>query len=190
MANIVEVRVTAFINDDWILFSATPTANIYFEGNNRGFTYWTENQANLFKMAQHAVVDFQNKSIKVFNAVGPTRQMTVYNATGQITYNEGQTDTSKMDYSTSFDTYGNAKIWLKGSSENPRVNLAPTIDWDYYVTVTPTGQVTITGKHDGYPNHEIYKRVNSGTPVEMYRFNKQTIASLYDPMEHSVSVVK
>ncbi|MCP1311353.1 DUF3238 domain-containing protein [Paenibacillus tyrfis] len=188
MANIVEVRVAAFIDDAWIHFTTNQSFHIYFEGNNRDFTYWTENQPHLFKMAQHAVVNFSNKTVNVYNAVGPTRQKTLNYITGDVTYQEGQTHTNDMNYNWSFNSDGTeARIWLRGSSENPRVNLAPTIDWDYNVTVKQNGEVTIQGYHDGYPNHEIYKRVDQGTPVEIYRFRKQTLLSLYAPMEHSIT---
>jgi hypothetical protein len=191
MANIVEVRVAAFINEDWIYFSSGQIADEYFEGNNRGFTYYTENQPQLIKMAQHAVVNFGSKTVNVYNAVGPTRKKTVHRTTGAVTYTNGQTDTSRMNSSWSFTSDGTqANIWLRGASANPQVNLSPDIDWDYNVTIKNNGEVTVQGYHDGYPNHEIYKRIDSGAPVGILNFNKETLASLFPPMEHSVLITK
>ncbi|KRF39832.1 DUF3238 domain-containing protein [Paenibacillus sp. Soil787] len=189
MANIVEVRVAAFIDNDWIFFSSNSSFHYYFEGNNRGFTYYTENQPSLFKMAQHAVVNFSSKTVQVYNAVGPTRQKSVNFVTGETTYQAGQTDTSKMNSNWSFNSAGTeASIWMRGASSNPQVNLSPDIDWDYNIKVKQNGEVSVQGYHDGYPNHEIYKRVDSGTPIEIYRFNKQTVLSLAAPMEHSMNI--
>jgi len=188
MANLVEVRVTAFIPDQWIYFSSNDYGQTHFEGNNRTFTYFTENQSKLYKMAQHVVVNFTNQTVKVFNDVGPTRERFT-SILGKETFKEGQTDTKKMSYTTTINS-NQATIYLRGAASNPNVNLAPDIDWEYNITVTKNGQVTVVGAHDGYPNHEMYKRVDQGTPVSIFQFNKQTLASLVAPMEHSVNISK
>ncbi|MCM3130661.1 MULTISPECIES: DUF3238 domain-containing protein [unclassified Paenibacillus] len=56
MANIVEVRLAAFIPQAWIDYMRTSEVVVQFNGNNRGFTYYTENQPELSKMTQHVVV--------------------------------------------------------------------------------------------------------------------------------------
>lgn len=192
MADSVIVRTTAFIDDAWILYkvSGYPNAEITeFEGNNRSFTYYTENQTKLFKMAQHAVVNFKNNTVNVYSDVGPTRKRVTTNNGATVTYTEGQTHNNDMTYSYSFNSDKTvATINLRGKSSNPLVGLAPDIDWEYTVTVNKNGTVKVVGKHDGYPCHEIYKRVDSNAPVTLHTLNKQTILSLGPPMEIDVNV--
>lgn len=188
MANIVEVRVACFIDDPWILFGtdAVSGRQTWFEGNSRGFTYFTENQLSLFKMAQHVVVNFGSQTVNVYNQVGPTRKKVTESNGTVVSLTAGSTNTNSMQYTTSINS-SEANIWLRGASANPQVNLSPDIDWDYNVKVKSNGEVTVQGHHDGYPNHEIYKRIDGGSPVTILNFNKQTLASLFPPMEHSIN---
>lgn len=192
MANIVEVRTTAFIDNDWLYFGtgANGITSYYYEGNNRSFTYYTLNDNSKFKMCHHVVVDFSAGTVKVFKDVGPTRMKETLTATGEaIGYTDGQASDEKMSHSYTINA-NEATIYLRGASANPLVKLSPDIDWEYNVKVKKDGTVTVTGYHDGFPCHEIWKRVDNGTPVALHKFNKQTVASLYPPMEINVNVTK
>ncbi|WP_268625133.1 DUF3238 domain-containing protein [Paenibacillus alvei] len=83
-----------------------------------------------------------------------------------------------------------ASFTLQGSAANPLNTDAPAIDWEYNVTVDNKGKVTVKGNHDGFLAHEIYRRVDKGTPVTIYthdpRVTGDTPISLFPPMERSV----
>ncbi|MEK3877858.1 DUF3238 domain-containing protein [Paenibacillus sp. FSL M7-0420] len=189
MANIVEVRTTAFIDDAWYLYGygANGVTTLYFEGNNRGFNYFTLDDNSKFKMCHHIAVDFGANTVKVFKDVGPTRSKEVLSATGQVVkYTSGQTHSNDMSHSYTISAT-EANIYLRGAAANPLVNFAPDIDWEYNVKVKKDGTVTVTGKHDGFPCHEIWKRVDNATPVALHLFTKQTHYSLAPPMEINVN---
>lgn len=49
----------------------------------------------------------------------------------------------------------------------------------------------MVGRHDGFPAHEIYKRIDNATAIRIYnhdpRLTGETPLSLFDPMEHEVN---
>jgi len=193
MANIVELRVAAFIPEEWLLVTADPYNNYYGEGNNRDFTYWTENQNKLFKMAQHIVINWNTSTIDVYKAVGPTRTKIENRATGKEYIKEYPLTSDKdITYKNTVLTPTTASLYIKGSAGNSALpELSPAIDWEYNISVDrKTGRVSFNGRHDGFPNHEIYKRIDKGTPVELYRFYKKTPGHLVDPMDVEVNFSK
>ncbi|MFD1957535.1 DUF3238 domain-containing protein [Paenibacillus thailandensis] len=192
MANIVEVRFAAFIPQAWIEFMRTTEVIIQYNGNNREFTYYTENQPEKSKMVQHIVCDFSQKAIKHYKSTGPTIERTIDIDTGEVLrefYDHAGTEGLTISDTSISSTQASFKI--RASVANPLNTDAPAIDWEYTVTVTSSGKVTVVGQHDGYPAHEIYKRVDSGTPVLIYKHDPrttgETVASLFPPMEHSVN---
>ncbi|WP_054955285.1 DUF3238 domain-containing protein [Paenibacillus dakarensis] len=192
MASIVEVRLAAFIPQAWIDYMRTSEVVVQFNGNNREFTYYTENQPELSKMTQHVVVDFNKKEIKHFKSVGSTIERTVDLETGEVLRQfTGHASSDGLTISNQSISSTSATFKLRASAANPLVSSAPAIDWEYTITVTNTGKVTVNGTHDGYPAHEIYKRVDYGTPTRIYthdpRVTGETPASLAPPMEHSVN---
>lgn len=191
MANIVEVRFAAFIPQAWIEFMRTSKVIIQYNGNNREFTYSTENQPELSKMAQHVVVDFGNKEIKHFKSTGSTIERTIDISTGKVLREfSGHAPSTGLTISNQKISSTSASFTLQGSAANPLNTDAPAIDWEYNVTVDNKGKVTVKGNHDGFPAHEIYKRVDKGTPVTIYthdpRVTGDTPISLFPPMERSV----
>ncbi|WP_373863984.1 DUF3238 domain-containing protein [Paenibacillus agaridevorans] len=50
------------------------------------------------------------------------------------------------------------------------------------------GTVSVTGKHDGFPCHEIWKKVDSNVPKALYTFQKTNLSALFGDMERSVNV--
>lgn len=192
MANIVELRFAAFIPQAWIEYMRTTAVIIQYNGNNREFTYNTENQPELSKIVQHIVCDFGNKEIKHFKSTGSTTERTIDIKTGEVlrTAND-HAGTDGLTMSSASITSTSATFKLKASVANPLNTDAPAIDWEYTVTVGSDGKVTVNGTHDGFPAYEIYKRINSGTPVTIYqhdpRVTGDTILSLFPPMEKSVS---
>ncbi|MCP3774860.1 DUF3238 domain-containing protein [Paenibacillus sp. MZ04-78.2] len=192
MANIMELRVAAFINEDWIHSHTDPYYHYFFEGNNRDFTYWTENDNKLIKQVQHIVINWNTSLINVYKAVGPTRMKTLDWRTGTETIQSFPlTSDQNITYNNTVLTPTSASLYIRGSSNNPAIPGSPPIDWEYNISVDRnSGQVTFIGQHDGYPNHEIYKRIDGETPVELYRFYKKTLGHLFDPMDINVNFTK
>ncbi|MGG4034927.1 DUF3238 domain-containing protein [Paenibacillus cisolokensis] len=175
MANIVEVRTTAFIPDDWIEFMRTTEVRILYKGNNRGFTYYTENQPDLWKLAQHLVVNFAEGSVKHYPGVGPTVERTVDIDTGEVIRpditGQASSDGIQMNYVAWASDKSYVNIHVKAAVNIPTFNPSPNIDWEYDFWVYRDGRVRVLGKHDAYPAHEIYKRVDSGTPVTLHQYD-------------------
>ena len=174
MANIVTVRTTAFIPEDWIQFMQTTEVEILYNGNNRGFNYFTENNAHLWKLAQHLVVDFPNGSVRHYKGVGPTTERTVDKDTGEVLREvSGQApDTGiQMNYVAWASDKSYVNIHVKAAVNIPTFNPSPNIDWEYDFWVYKDGRVRVLGKHDAYPAHEIWKRVDSGTPVSIHQYD-------------------
>ncbi|NKI20381.1 DUF3238 domain-containing protein [Paenibacillus dendritiformis] len=191
MAHLVEIRFAAFIPEAWIEHKRTANAIIQFNGNNRSFTYFTEEQPELSKMAQHIVVDFDNREIKHFGSTGPTIQRTIDINSGEVLQEVfGHASDSGLTISNESISSTSASFSIQGSAANPLNPDASPLDWEYDVTVDHTGKVTVKGRHDGFPAHEIYKRADKGNPVTIYthdpRVTGDTPLSLFPPMERIV----
>lgn len=177
MANTVEVRVTAFIPQDWIEFMRTSAVRILYNGNNRSFSYWTENNPHAFKLASHCVVNFVNKTVTHYKDVGPTIERTVDINTGQVIREDIKGQASKDGVKMTsylFDPLqGNwADIKLSADVAIPTFNPSPAINWNYTIRVNKNGTVSVQGTHDGYPAHEIWKRVDSSPyPVSIHQYH-------------------
>ncbi|MGG4343666.1 DUF3238 domain-containing protein [Paenibacillus lautus] len=183
MANVVQVRVTAFIPEDWIVFMQTSAVKILYNGNNRTFLWDTLNNPKLWKLCSHVNVNFTNKTINHFPGVGPTIERTVDRQTGEIIRpditGQASTDGVKMT-SSSFASNGDyADFKLRAAVNIPTFNPSPDIDWEYSVRVYKDGRVTVTGKHDKYPAHEVWKKVDDNYPLALHR---------YDPNDHGENV--
>lgn len=102
------------------------------------------------------------------------------------------TSDENITYKNTVLTPTTASLYIKGSAGNSALpELSPAIDWEYNISVDrKTGRVSFNGRHDGFPNHEIYKRIDKGTPVELYRFYKKTLGHLVDPMDAEVNFSK
>ncbi|GAB6991813.1 DUF3238 domain-containing protein [Paenibacillus pini] len=175
MANNVSVRITAFIPDEWITFMQTSAVKILYKGNNRGFKYETENEPDKWKLCSHINVNFLAKTVTHYAGVGPTTERTVDIKTNEILRpditGQASSDGVRMT-SSSFQANGDyADFTLKAAVNIPTFNPSPDIDWEYNVRVYKTGKVTVTGKHDAYPAHEVWKKVDSSTPVSLHTYN-------------------
>ncbi|MFD2115129.1 DUF3238 domain-containing protein [Paenibacillus yanchengensis] len=192
MANVVEVRLAAFIPQSWVTMYSTSKVLVQFNGNNREFTYFTVDQPELSKMVQHVAVNFNKKEIKHFKSIGSTIERTVDKVTGEVLreFTDTASDAGLVISNQSISNTS-ASFKLRGSAGNPLLSFADPIDWEYTVTVTNQGKVTVVGKHDGFPAHEIWKRVDNGTPVNIYKHDPRvtgdTPLALQGNMEISVN---
>lgn len=198
LANQVAVRVTAFIPDDWITFMQTSAVKILYNGNNRGFTYDTLNQPKKWKLVSHLNVNFTSKTVIHYPDVGPTIERTVDRETGEVIRPDisGQASSDGVECkSWSFASNGDyADIKLRAAVNIPTFNPSPNIDWEYDIRVFKDGKVTVTGKHDKYPAHEIWKKVDSSAPVSLHTYDprdhNETVYTGLLKFTHNVNVVK
>ncbi|RXZ79413.1 DUF3238 domain-containing protein [Paenibacillaceae bacterium] len=193
MASIVGVRFAAFIPQPYLEHHVEESSIvIQFNGNDREFTYYTEDEPEKSKMAQHIVCDFSNQVIHHYKSTGPTTETMSDNNTGEVlreAHGHAATDGLLLTDSSISDHQATFKVI--GCASNPLREEAPAIDWEYAVTVSNSGEVRVVGTQDGYPAHEIYKRVDGGTPVTIYQHDPRktgdTPAALLPPMEYSVN---
>lgn len=120
MAHVVEVRFAAFIPEAWTEHKRTENTIIQFNGNNRGFTYFTEEQPELSKMAQHIVVDFEKTEIKHFRSTGSTIERTVELSSGKVLQEVfGHASDSGLTISNESISSTSASFFIQGSAANP-----------------------------------------------------------------------
>jgi hypothetical protein len=78
------------------------------------------------------------------------------------------------------------KVTLAGSPADPLIVGAPHIDWNLTITIDMTNpkapMYSITGKHDDYPDHEIY--ING---VQVYFRHGTSILDLFGGGDVTVS---
>lgn len=109
------------------------------------------------------------------------------NSDGTKDYGKAGTDNIKLiDISTKSDKLSFRAI---GSAGNPLVDGAPAIDYDMKFEVDKNGLVCTSGRHDGFPNYEIYKQVDGNYPVPLltYDHGSKDAFSLFPPMDESFS---
>lgn len=75
---------------------------------------------------------------------------------------------------------------------NPLQWDAPTINYDFDVTVYSDGTVHVNGSHDGFPAYEIYKSINGGSSsytIDQYNpyDHGNDITALYPPEDVPLS---
>jgi len=197
MVNRVIVRTTTFIQDDWVwAYSYTDGAgnscDVYYKGDgkNRPFTYDTLNQ-DLWRTAQHIIVDFTNRTVTPYKGVGATTRKVVCTDGTTATEQRTESDTCISYYNETWST-SYVKFTMKVSCGNPFEDLAGKIDYTFDVWVWNTGDVHVEGIHDGFPMYEIHKKVDDNTAVEIYRHDYKVtgegLSSLYGSGEHTVNV--
>ncbi|ANY66737.1 hypothetical protein BBD42_09875 [Paenibacillus sp. BIHB 4019] len=176
MADQVAVRVTAFIPEAWIEFMRTSAVKILYKGNNRGFKYDTLNDLEAFKLCSHINVNFSNKTITHYPGVGPTVERTVDIKTGEVLRPDisGQASNDGVKCISKSFISNYAEIKLRAAVNIPTFNPSPDIDWEYTIRVYSDGKVSVTGTHDSYPAHEIWKKVDSSAPVSLHQYDPRT----------------
>lgn len=201
MANTVVVRVCTFIPEAWLYAysysdGGSLYCDVYYEGDNRGFDPNTASGAGYpnsgkFRTAQEIHVDFTTRTVTPYKNTGISHKKTVCNIGGE-SIEQAQASSTCISYSN--ETWGTDYVSfnLGVSCTNPFEPSAPSIDYQFTVTVRNTGVVTLQGTYDGFPNYEAYKKVDGGYWQTLFQHDHvatgETIASLAAPMEHSVNV--
>ena len=77
----------------------------------------------------------------------------------------------------------------KCTTGNPLILGAPKINYEFTLKVTRSGSVRITGKHDGFPAYEFWRKLGGKTTKQVWlhdpRITGDTVLSLGLPMEYT-----
>ena len=184
-ANEFTVSLSNFIPHDHVIGPPQSrcdfkTKQLYFRGDNRGFSAFAES----FRSRQTVIVaatletDLDANEIKdrtaPANLVGETRSYAP-NALADGIINASDDDAVLKDCHFLHEqrTASNrnmkvdvrrlsaqaVEVKLSGEVGNPLVNLAPTTDWAFTLTIDASASParwTLSGDHDGFPAYEIY----------------------------------
>ncbi|WP_188978649.1 DUF3238 domain-containing protein [Halocalculus aciditolerans] len=165
----VRVRYAVFIPDEWIEPRPVEEATVEFEGDDRGFTpyaAWTGRS----RVEAEATADFDRGEV-VFHADTGRSRKRVTDAAG-VTMDSGTADTTglalrNVEWAEDEET---VSFRLALSAGNPLVEEPATVDAEVDVTANRRGVVEVSGRHDGYPNHECYASVDFGVWEDAYRY--------------------
>jgi glucodextranase-like protein len=96
----------------------------------------------------------------------------------KLFHNSGFAGTGTFRFSTTRVGPHAVKVLLDGSPADPLIALSPHIDWTLEITIDTSNpdvpRYTITGTHDGFPDHEIY--INGR---QVYFFHGTDISALW-----------
>lgn len=191
MAFSAALKIRTFIAEDWVDFpSSLEYYRTEFQGDNRGFT---SSDNVTFRTKQYISFDYNGSNGFSYSAdtdTGTTHERTTYLGTGKSTIRSGKAD--KNTITQQLITRDANKIQIKCicSSKNPRVNFAPAIDYEFYVTLYSNGKIELTGNHDGFPCYEAYVRVNNGSWQTFYQKSQRYITDLAPPAEITANATK
>lgn len=188
--SVCEIKIKTFIP------SATlrhPVGVSKFDGDNRGFSY-----DGSYRTAHYIKIDLDDLEI-LTNMVATgqtcetTPEKTVLTEYGLETTPErrrcGQAGTDGIKLENIRTENGILHFTAVGAAGNPLVLGAPDIDYQIYVSVRKNGRVCITGGHDGFPNYEVWARVNYGTPENVYSYShgSNDAGALFPPMDQDIA---
>ncbi|WP_052516616.1 DUF3238 domain-containing protein [Paenibacillus popilliae] len=185
-----EIKIKVFIPEAKI---SNPLGPSTFDGDNRGFSY-----DGSYRIAQYIKVDLDDLDIVTNMAMtGTTCENVLKFYPTEVA--PSSVETQKKCKKASADKIKLEDIRIEndilhftaiGAASNPLVALAPDIDYKIYVSVRKNGRVCVTGSHDGFPNYEVWKRVNYGTPINIYSYNHGTESAwaLGPPMDKDIAV--
>lgn len=184
----LELRIRTFIPHDKLFFQKTSGGgtSIYYGGDNRN-----EKWEGSYRTSQRFVIDTSKKDYAVtsYKDTGVTEQLLYLNGVLRKT-NRKKAPTTGITYTKRIvndDLYLDCKV----NSSIPFVPLAPAINYEFTIKVTRPGSVRITGKHDGFPAYEFWRKLDGKSPQLVYlhdpRKTGHTIKSLYPGLDVSVN---
>ena len=187
---VLELRLKTFIPMAKVHYAETPSSQIYFGGDNRNASW-----DGSYRTYQKFTIDTgpTDYSVSYYEDTGTTYRYT-YDLFGNlIGTSSGKAPLSDLSY-TKRISGGNLYLDCRVSSSNPLVAGAPAIDYEFTVRVNRTGGVQLTGKHDGFPAYEFWRKKSGGSAELIWshdpRKTGEGLGSLLPPMEHDVNVSK
>jgi len=183
MANL-ELRLRTFIPYDKVHFSNTSGGggSTYYGGDNR-----SEQWEGSYRTSQRFVIDTSKKdySVQSFRDTGVTKQLLYLNGK-LIKTNEKKAPVTGITYTkrvVNDDLYLDCQL----DSTIPFVPFAPAVNYDFTIKVTRAGSVRITGRHDGFPAYEFWRKLDGKSPQLVYlhdpRKTGHTVNALFPPMD-------
>ncbi len=188
----IGIRVCSFIPDDWVFFAAAPllgVRHVEFEGDDRGFTPYTEGNSR-FRTAQNWLIDFEQRKITYQGKTGITRARITW-GNGHVSTHTAQAPSTCLSVSEEEWSEDEVRMRARSGCANPLVPGAPAADYDLTITVRESGQVQVQGRHDGFPAIEVYKEIDDlFTGIYLYDPYEQgkSLLDLMPPMEIRVDV--
>lgn len=189
---IVELRVKTWIPQARVLFSETPSgATTWFHGDNRSeswdsMSYRTHQRFRI----DTAATDYYVNATK---NIGITTQVNKDRYGNTTSTQTAQAPLSDLTYKKRVE--GDI-LYLDCvcHSSNPLALGAPAIDYEFTLKVTRSGHFRVTGKHDGFPGYEVWRKIGDRSPELIWshdpRETGESESSLFPPMEHSVDANK
>lgn len=189
--SVCEIKIKAFIPEASVRNPSGPST---FDGDGRGFSY-----DGSYRMAHYIKVDLDD--LEIITNMASTGQ-TCENVPARLVetseYSARLAEPYRQCGQASADGIKLENIRVEnnilhftavGAASNPLVATAPDIDYRIYVSVRKNGRVCITGSHDGFPNYEVWARVNYGTPENVYSYDhgSKGLRSLFPPLDQDVA---
>jgi RHS repeat-associated protein len=117
---------------------------------------------------------------------GPTTELTP-GREGTTPGGEAKT----MQASASRGPDGSTSLTFSGNESNPQVEGSPGISYSFSFTVSPDGSFTLSGQHDGFPQHQMKVTREDGTSGTVLEHDPQKTGegpdSLFGSGEHTVN---
>lgn len=185
MAKLV-LKLKTFIPHAKVLFSESNNRYIYFRGDIRNAS-WTGTYRTLHQFTIDTSTS--NYTVTPVKDTGTTYRNT-YDILGKlVSTSSGKASTTDIKYTKRVEKnilYLDCVI----SSSNPLVPGSPAIDYVVTLKITRPGSVRITGKHDGFPAYEFWRKFDGKAAELVYNYDPRTtggtLANLLPPMDKSV----
>lgn len=184
-----DLRIKTFIPQDEVFFFADQYYSYYFVGDNRDESF----SSSSYRTYQRFYIDTSNYSITPYKNTGTTYMRMYRNSNGElISTDSDKASTSGLTYTTEVKN-GYLYIYASCDVGNPMVP-SPNINYEFTIRISRDGSIKVTGKHDGFPAYEIWRKIDTKSSELIYlhdpRDTGETIFSLGPPMEHSVDASK
>lgn len=168
------LRLKTFIPDKYVFYGNLPREGaIYYGGDNRNSS-WN----GTYRTIQEFTIDTSSSeySVSPFKDTGTTYEYFVPLGTNDYQLKKSKkASTTGLTWTKEYNEKDDCLyLKCKCSVANPLVPLAPAIDYDVTLKITRVGSVRITGKHDGFPAYEFWRKFD-GKPAQL--------VYLHDPRE-------
>jgi hypothetical protein len=141
-----------------------------FSGDNRSYS-----DAPDASCRTHQEIEFEVTPIKVLNNNSYTGMSHLIHChTGRVIISAQANANRIISGPVAPTNHGTINVQMTLAASNPLVYFAPDVDMEISLDFDwAASQVTVRGRHDGYPAFEIYISVNGGQPSQLYHFSPQ-----------------
>lgn len=180
------LKLTTFIPAKRVTLYDTSTTLVQYAGDNR-----REEWNGTYRTQQIFNIDTgpTNYSVVASKDTGTTTEYAINKSTGKEIYRTSKkAPTTGITYKKRVEG-GFLYIDATVSVGNPLQPDAPNIDYKFTIKSTRSGIIRLTGKHDGFPAYELWKKVDGQTPKKLWSRlpgSNDSSLSLFPPMDKSV----